>query len=448
MRPHRPRRTVRLRLTLLYGVLFLVAGAVLLAITYGLVERATGNTLTFSGPNGSAGAYDANGDGASANSEPSPTGAFQVGPSVGDLTPAQLSEQADTFARLAREQHAAQMHQLLVQSAFALAGMAVVSIALGWLVAGRVLRPLRTITAAARDISATNLHARLALEGPHDELRELGDTFDGLLDRLEAAFVSQRLFVANASRELRTPLARQKTLIQVALADPEVNTESLRYAHQRVLAAGEQQERLIDALLALARSHAGLERRERCDLDAIAALALALALDDDDAARHAVDLQRALGPARFRGDARLIEQLVVNLVDNALRYNVPGGYVRVTTDTRDNRAILAVSNSGPVVPNDAVDRLFRPFQRLGPERTGHSGAGLGLSIVRAVADAHGATITTDPRRDGGLEIEVAFPIATERSTAEEQTRAPNHTIPWPIDATTATTMKQQRGASA
>ncbi len=258
--------------------------------------------------------------------------------------------------------------------------------------------------------------------------------------------MSQRLFVANASHELRTPLARQRTLIQVALADPEASIESLRHAHERVLAAGELQDRLIDALLTLARSHAGLERREPCDLDGIAAHVLML--DADEAARRAVELQHSLRPAPVRGDARLIEQLTVNLVDNALRYNVLGGHVRVRTETRDDRAVIEVSNSGPVVPPDAVARLFQPFQRLGANRTSDAGLGLGLSIVRAVADAHGATVSAEARHDGGLDIEVTFPIAMEPSSVHEQIRTPSESIPWLAEASAASAIEEKHGASA
>ena len=260
-----PRRTVRLRLTLLYGGLFLLSGAILLAVTYVLVVSATDGVI-FRGQNGSQGFISGPHNGTAANGGGQPPELQTSGRGSGGLTPNQLQAQARKLEAQAAHQHAAELHQLLIQSGLALTGMAVLSIGLGWLVAGRVLRPLRTITAAAREISATNLHERLALGGPDDELKELGNTFDGLLARLEASFSAQRQFVANASHELRTPLARQRILSQVALADPDATAETLRAAHERVLAAGAQQEQLIEALLTLARGQAGLGTREPFDL--------------------------------------------------------------------------------------------------------------------------------------------------------------------------------------
>jgi signal transduction histidine kinase len=286
--------------------------------------------------------------------------------------------------------------------------MTVISIALGWLVAGRVMRPLRTIITAARYISATSLGDRLAFGGPDDELKELADTFDGLLGRLDASFRSQRQFVANASHELRTPLARQRVLSQVALADPGATAETLRTAHERVLAAGAQQERLIEALLALARGQAGIEKREPFDLAAVASQVLAAR--QAEAGHRSLNVHTALAPAPTAGNPGLAERLVTNLIDNAMRHNVANGLVEVVTGTRAGRAALSVINTGPVVPVTAVDRLFQPFQRLSADRTGHGqGVGLGLSIVKAIADAHGATLTAHPQPDGGLRIEICFP---------------------------------------
>jgi signal transduction histidine kinase len=285
-------------------------------------------------------------------------------------------------------------------------------------VAGRVLRPLRTITATARDISAANLHERLALDGPDDELKELGDTIDDLLARLEQAFEAQRRFVANASHELRTPLARQRTVAQVALDDRDATVESLRAAHERVLVAGAQQERLIDALLTLARGQTGSDKREPLDLADLACRVLVTRRAE--AQRRGLDLREALAPASVTGDARLIERLVANLVDNALRHNEDAGHVDVATGNRSGHAVLSVGNTGPLVPAADVDRLFEPFERLGANRTGHDGGlGLGLSIVQAIANAHGATIDVHPQRKGGLHIDVSFPAAgTSEAVAE------------------------------
>jgi signal transduction histidine kinase len=293
------------------------------------------------------------------------------------------------------------------------------------MVAGRVLRRLRRITAAARDISANNLHERLGLDGPQDELRELGDTFDQLLCRLEASFMAQRQFIANASHELRTPMARQRTLAQVALSDPDASAESLRAAHERVLAAGAQQEQLIMALLTLARGQAGLSRREPFDLARVTEeVVLSRA---EEAEQRSVTVRTASAAAWTMGDVRLAERMIVNLVDNALRHNVPGGVVEIRARARDGAAVLTVSNTGPEIPEAVVDQLFQPFERFGSERTGRSeGLGLGLSIVRAIADAHGAVLETRPRPGGGLVTTVTFqaPDRTDRrSPVESRTPA-------------------------
>jgi len=397
-RPYLPRRTVRLRMTLLYGGLFLVSGAALLTITYLLLRHAV------------AGQF-ASGDSFS----PTPSGTSGVKPSSG--TPGPLPGGGEGFslqllppqaAAAMERQKDAVLHQLLINSGIALAIMSVISIMLGWIVAGRILRPLRTITATARDISATSLHQRLALDGPGDELKELGDTFDSLLSRLEASFQAQRQFVANASHELRTPLALQRTLGQVALSDPDATVESLRTAHERILAAGTQQERLIEALLTLTRSHAGIEVSHPFDLAQLIREVVDARRSEAD--YRTVTIQPAISTALAAGHRPLAERLVTNLVDNALRHNTPHGWVEVTTRTVDGHAVLTVANTGPVVPPDAVEQLYQPFQRLGTARTGRGeGVGLGLSIVQAIATAHDATITTGARPEGGLTITVTFP---------------------------------------
>jgi signal transduction histidine kinase len=307
--------------------------------------------------------------------------------------------------------------QLLIVSGIALAIMTVVSILLGWLVAGRVLRPLRTITATTRDISASNLHERLDLRGPDDELKELGDTIDGLLERLDSAFRSQRQFVANASHELRTPLARQRTLAQVALSDPDACADSLRAAHERILASGEQQEQLIDALLTLSRAQSAAVLPRVVDLAAVAGELVAVRRSEAEAC--GVRVVPSFEPALLSGDPRLVERLVANLIDNAIRHNTEGGTVWVRTGRRSGCAWLGVSNDGPVVRPDQIERLYEPFERLGAERTAWGeGFGLGLCIVGAVAAAHDATLRTAARPTGGLSIEVRFP-AREGVAAEE-----------------------------
>jgi signal transduction histidine kinase len=411
-RRHLARRTVRLRLTLLYGALFLVSGAALLTVTYLLVEHATGNVLTYQGPNGQGATI--------ARSSHAPPGQTtpreqQIqtngGPGAEGLTPKQLEAQSRQLETLAVRQHNAQMQQLLVNSASALGVMALVSIMLGWVTAGRILRPIRTITSAARDISASNLSERIALAGPEDELKELGDTFDDLLGRLDASFRAQRQFVANASHELRTPLARQRTLAQVALSDPDASIESLRLAHERVLASGEQQERLIEALLTLTRGHATPARSQPFDLEELADQILLARRPES--APSGIEVTATLSPAPMRGDRHLIERLIANLIDNALHYNIANGRVDVSTRTDGTHAVISISNTGPVIPPADVDRLRQPFQRLAPTRSAHGeGLGLGLSIADAIASAHAASMCVKARPEGGLCIEVRFPASS------------------------------------
>jgi signal transduction histidine kinase len=373
-----PRPTARLRLTLFYSVMFLASGAGLLAITYALM-----------GGSGGLGLTDSRGG-------PSPSGGPAGPAEVGTLHQAPgLSPQ-----------------QALVRSGIALAIMATASVVLGWVVAGRVLRPVRTMSAAARRISAGNLHERLAVAGPDDEFTELGDTLDDLLGRLEAAFESQRHFVANASHELRTPVTVERAVLQVALADPDATADTLRSACEQALASGEQQERLIEALFTLASSERGLDRREPFDLAAVTREVLTARRQEAD--RGGVRIQGQLSPAPALGDPSLAESLVANLVDNALRYNSPGGWVEVLASNGPDGATITVRNSGPRVPAEELARLFRPFQRLERSRTRHAaGHGLGLAIVRAIATAHDAHIDARPRAAGGLDVSVHFAPAAQ-----------------------------------
>jgi signal transduction histidine kinase len=376
-----PRRTIRLRLTLWYGGLFLLSGAVLLAVTYALVVQA------FKG-NPSRGALCAGRTGA-AGSHCHVVGAGQ---------------QQEAALRA----HSAVLQELLSRSGIALAVMALLSVGLGWFIAGRVLRPLRTITAAARAFSAANLGDRLALSGPDDELKELGDTFDELLGRLEGSFRAQRQFIANAAHELRTPLARQRVISQVALANADASTAELRAAHERVLAAGAEQQQLIDALLALALGQAGLDAREPFDLAVLAGQVVDARQAEADG--RSLTILATLDAALATGSPGLAARLTANLVDNAMRHNRPGGQVLIATSTQNSRAVLSVANTGPSVPAASLDRLFEPFQRLAASRTARGdGLGLGLSIVRAIAEAHGASILAQPLPEGGLAFEVTFP---------------------------------------
>jgi signal transduction histidine kinase len=448
-----PRRTARLRLTALYGGLFLLSGVALVAITYGLFERATEYRaprlpkvphtpaiqhlqlplpLAQALPHVERVQHQLVQDQYQLRLPPHRPAGFQL--PVPQLakeqdrlhsTQHQLAQAVHQLAQAVHQvaqagpvqaaQRAADSHQLLINSGIALAIVAVLAVLAGWLVAGRMLRPIRTITRAARRISSTSLHERLALDGPQDELKQLGDTLDDLFGRLDAAFEAQRHFVANASHELRAPLTRQRALIQVALADPEANFNSLRVAHERVLASEQQLEQMIDALLALTRGQAGLERREHLDLAAIAAQALLAR--ELDAADSDLDVHATLAAAPAAGDPRLLERLIANLLDNAIRHNAPGGDVEMTTGMREQHAILTIANTGPTVQPEQIQRLFEPFQRLDGARTQHSnGHGLGLSIVQAIATAHDAELVTRARPEGGLTIEVSFP-PTEKSAA-------------------------------
>jgi signal transduction histidine kinase len=286
----------------------------------------------------------------------------------------------------------------------------VVSLGVGWLIAGRFLRPLRTITAAARDISASNLNRRLLPGARDNEFAELGDTLNGLFGRLEGSFESQRRFVANASHELRTPLSAGRALLQVALADPDASAASLRATCQEVLDLGEQQERLIAALLTLATSQRGLDRAEPLDLATITRDVLQARQHEAD--RRDITISATLTPAPATGAPELAESLVANLVDNAIRHNVPGGEVEIVAGPAPSGARIAVRNTGPLVPAAEVDRLFEPFRQLGTERVQHGeGHGLGLAIVHAIAAAHGAVLTAHARPRGGLDIEVNFAAA-------------------------------------
>jgi signal transduction histidine kinase len=311
-----------------------------------------------------------------------------------------------TLGNSASQTGSGDRHFAIGPALIALAALAV-AIVLAWWLAGRFLRPLREMTAAAREISATNLSRRLAVKGPDDELTELGRTLDDLSARLEASFASQRNFVANASHELRTPLAGQRVLLQVAVADPEADVDSLRASCEEALRLGEQEERLIEALFTLASGERGIERPEPFDLGEITGAMVAGRRQE--AGRNGVELRAALDPAPARGEPRLVESLVANLLDNAIRHNSVGGRVEVSTSVREGRATVAVSNTGPAIPPEEVERLFLPFRRPGDERIGRDGHGLGLAIVRAIATAHDARLTAVARADGGLEIEVGFP---------------------------------------
>jgi signal transduction histidine kinase len=306
----------------------------------------------------------------------------------------------------------ASLADLRGQYVLALVGTTLLAIAVGWVVAGRVLRPLAHITATARRVSQDRLDERIALEGPDDELRELADTFDDMLDRLAAAFASQRRFVANASHELRTPLTVLRAEVDVTLADPDASVAELRHMGETVRDATIECEQLLEALLLLARSEAGVDRRAPVDLGAAAHRAAATRAHE--AAEHDVRVT-VDAPSRavfVEGDPRLLERLVANLVDNGVRHNEPGGWATVTITRDGDAAQVVVANSGAPIPEAAAERLLEPFQRVARRGDGPPGAGLGLSIVRSVAVAHGGSVTLQPRAGGGLCVAVRLPGAS------------------------------------
>jgi signal transduction histidine kinase len=310
----------------------------------------------------------------------------------------------------------ATLRAMLVASLVALGVIGVAAGGFGWLLAGRALRPLQDITATARRVADRNLQERIALDGPDDELKDLADTFDAMLERLDrAAFDSQRRFVANASHELRTPLTINRTLIEVALEDPQAS-ESLRQLGANLLAVNQRHERLIDGLLTLASSEQRLTDPIPVDL---ADLVGRITTESQAAAQQAgVELRAALAPAPVAGDPALLERLVQNLLDNAIGYNLAeGGWVALTSGLHDGTAQLTVENPGPMVPTYEIPSLFAPFRRLATtERRaavgGDHGAGLGLSIVGSVAHAHGGDVHAIPRHDGGLTMQVRLPALT------------------------------------
>jgi signal transduction histidine kinase len=304
------------------------------------------------------------------------------------------------------------LHRLLLEFAVALIVMTLISAVIGWLLAGRALAPLRKIIATAQRVSGENLGERIALRGPADELRELADTFDRMLTRLDGTFASQRHFVANASHELRTPLAIMRTEVDVALADPEASVRELREMGEAVRDTVDRCERLIASLLLLARSEAAAGHEEPVD---IAALAADCITDLWARAHEAqIEIRDDLQPAWSTGDPGLLERLVANLIDNGIHHNVPGGYLQVTTRTQGDQVELTVANGGAVIEPERVAELAEPFRRLDRSVRGF---GLGLSIVRSIATAHQGTATLTAPVTGGLEVRVSIPRRGPRKPA-------------------------------
>jgi len=386
--------SARSRLTLLYVSLFTLGGAALVLITYLLVA----NTL---------------------HSTAAPAIPRAVQLAIGKCVvaaqthggPAALNQCAALYAHGVQAGAAAQrsttLTHLLLYSLLGLAGAVLLAAVVSWIVAGRILRPVHRLTAAARAASEQDLSQRIALQGPRDELRELADTFDAMLERLDRAFTSQRQFIANASHELRTPLTVMRTAMDVVLAKPEPTREELVSMTGEVRQAAAHCERLIEALLVLARNDQARALTVPLDLAAVAEDAL------EGRTADGITTTTTLAEAPVTGDQVLLERLVANLVDNAERYNLADGTISISTTTDNRTSLVRVVNTGPVVPPDQVDRLFLPFTRL-DDRTRHDGFGLGLALVSSITAVHGGTVDATAMPAGGLDITIRLPRRQEQ----------------------------------
>jgi signal transduction histidine kinase len=398
---------VRTRLTLIYASLFFVAGSALLALTYALVASSLPTrpppTATVSGQE--VGTLIRECKSAGLGLQGSPPAPFPA-----KLLPVCKQAEADYYAGTAAGMQAQRQQALSSLLVFSLVGLGVMTVAsggLGWFMSGRVLRPVRVITETARRASEQHLGERLALTGARDELKELADTFDDMLERLDGAFAAQRRFVANASHELRTPLTVMRTAIDVTLAKPSPTARQLTDMAARVRRSIDRAESLIEALLTLAVTDQGKLSTEFTDLAAWAEDAIDAAAPEIE--RLELHVVTELDPAETTGDPQLLERMISNLVDNAVRHNEPGGWIRLRTGSSAAAVYLEVANSGPVIPDNAVLSLFEPFRRM-EARTGvRDGVGLGLSIARSVVTAHHATVTARSRPAGGLDISVVIP---------------------------------------
>jgi signal transduction histidine kinase len=394
VRLRRGHLSIRARLTLVYAVVLVATCAALVALNYALLYQSLYRNIN----------------------SPTPaemTAAASVEPGADSQTDEKLRAYRIDQAEIGRLRNDTLLNTAGT-SAVALAVTAIVGLGVSWVVAGRTLRPLRTLTAATGRISHDRLHERIALTGPHDELKELADTFDEMVTRLEASFNSQRRFVADAAHELRTPLAIVRTGAEVQLAKRQSTPEQWEAMARRVLTASGRAERLLDGLLALARSDSGVIAEEPHDL-AVAA-AGALSDSDGEAERAELTITTDLRPAPVTGDPALLDRLVSNLVDNAIRHNQRGGWIDVVTARSDGEAVVSVRNSGDVIPPAEVDRLFEPFQRLASDRAaGPRSTGLGLAIVRSIVHAHGGTLTAMPNPEGGLAVTITLPAGDAHS---------------------------------
>jgi signal transduction histidine kinase len=383
---------VRTRLTLIYAALFFVAGSALLGLTYGLVA----SSLHVQPPPATT---------VSPQKLDTLYGRCKPGP--GKTANKAACREAEAYTAGSQAQRQEALTHLLQFSLVGLGVMTVASGGLGWFMSGRVLRPVRVITETARRASEQHLGERLALTGARDELKELADTFDDMLERLDAAFATQRRFVANASHELRTPLTVMRTAIDVTLAKPSPTPRQLTDMAARVRRSVDRAESMVEALLTLAVSDQGKLSTEFTDLATWAEDAIDAAAPEIERLNLKVDTE--LDPAETTGDPQLLERMISNLVDNAVRHNEPGGWIKVRTGSSDAAAYLDIANSGPFIPDDAVPSLFEPFRRM-EARTGiRDGVGLGLSIARSAATAHRATLTACSQPAGGLDISVVIP---------------------------------------
>ena len=382
-----PRLTVRARLTLLNTGLFAVYGAIVVAVSDTLVAQLE--------PQGQS------------QQAPASFLARCRSEQLSSRPDERILAKCDAYLRLQGAQHQRDLTlaHLLQYSLITLVGVIALAAILGWFSAGRALRPLHRITAAARAASEHNLSARVALRGPRDELRELAETFDEMLGRLQAAFEAQRQFIANASHELRTPLAVMRTTVDVVLGNPNSTPSELRGMAADIRAAVDHAEHLIGALLILARNERGLTVHEEVDLATVAEDVL------DCAGLGDRRVHAALEPAVISGDPVLAERLIANLVDNAVRYNAAAGDIWISTRTAAGSSQLTVANTGPVISPADADLIFQPFQRLS-DRTSHDGCGLGLAIVASIAAIHDGTASARPRNHGGLTVTVTIPSAS------------------------------------
>jgi signal transduction histidine kinase len=379
--------SIRSRLTVVYAVVLLGTCTVLLGLNYAMLYRSLYTNIRGPSPAEMA------------------TAAAEAG--IDPQTDEKFQDFEHYQAKIAK-MRAETLLNTAGASAILLAVTALLGLGVSWFIAGRMLRPLRSLTAATRRISQDRLHERLAIDGPNDELKELADTFDEMVARLEASFNSQRRFVADAAHELRTPLAIVRTGAEVQLAKRQATPEQWQAMAHRALVATGRAERMLDGLLALARSDSGVIDGGSHDLAVAAAGALSDA--DDDAERAELTVRTDLSPAPVTGDPALLDRLVSNLVDNAIRHNHPGGWVEVVTGRGDREASVIVRNSGDPVPPAEVDRLFEPFQRLASQRTaGDRSTGLGLAIVRSIVGAHGGKVVAAANVGGGLTVTVTLP---------------------------------------